>query len=58
MRENNQTIIIFNKFSGNFAIWLDSDLFHGSSRASDTFNNPCLSNAEQFECLYFEVWGK
>ena len=28
---------------GHFALWLDSELLHGSSGPSQTFANPCLS---------------
>lgn len=53
---------------GHFALWLDSELLHGSSGPSQTFANPCLSRRSnaasalggevgEFVCDVLEVWG-
>jgi hypothetical protein len=41
----------------NNAIRLNPDFSHGSSGASATFDSPCLASAQDFECLYVEIWG-
>jgi hypothetical protein len=42
---------------GHFALYLDEDLLNGSSSTSETFNNPCLSQTDQFEIKDIELWG-
>ena len=56
---------------GHFALWLDSELLHGSSGPSKTFANPCLcrrpdaavalegevDEVGEFVCDVLEVWG-
>lgn len=41
----------------HFALYLDSDLLNGSSLASDTYGNSCLSNTQEFEVKEIELWG-
>jgi hypothetical protein len=41
----------------NNAIRLNPDFSNGCSGASATFDSPCLASAQDFECLYVEVWG-
>jgi hypothetical protein len=42
---------------GHFALYLDEDLLNGSSSTSETFNNPCLSQTDQFKIKDVELWG-
>ncbi|XP_029307809.1 nuclear receptor coactivator 7 [Cottoperca gobio] len=41
---------------GGFGLWLDVDLYHGSSFSCPTFHNPCLSTHEDFIVQDLEVW--
>lgn len=42
---------------GHFALYLDGELLNGSSAASETFGNSCLSHTENFEVKEVELWG-
>ena len=42
---------------GHFGLWLDSELEHGNSNESSTFDNLPLGSAEEFEVVSVEVWG-
>ncbi|KNE70363.1 hypothetical protein AMAG_14503 [Allomyces macrogynus ATCC 38327] len=42
---------------GKFAIYLDSNLEHGKSNPTETFDNPVLASDTTFFCLDCEVWG-
>eukprot|EP00128_Syssomonas_multiformis_P017552 Colp12_sorted_trinity150504_noHs@34511 len=42
---------------GHFALWLDDELLHGSSRPTTTFGNTTLSPEIDFECEGVELWG-
>nr|GMC94721.1 oxidation resistance protein 1 [Ipomoea batatas] len=42
---------------GHFALYLDGDLLTGSSAASQTYGNSCLSCSEDFEVKEVELWG-
>ncbi|VFQ61957.1 unnamed protein product [Cuscuta campestris] len=42
---------------GHFALYLDGDLMTGSSAASETYGNPCLSSTEDFVVKEVELWG-
>ncbi|CAH8344566.1 unnamed protein product [Eruca vesicaria subsp. sativa] len=42
---------------GRFALYLDSELLHGSSACSDTFGNSCLANSQDFDVKHVELWG-
>jgi hypothetical protein len=45
-------------YSGGFAWYLDVDLTDGTSAASATYLNPCLTGKEeQFKVRCVEVWG-
>nr|XP_043632363.1 oxidation resistance protein 1 [Erigeron canadensis] len=41
----------------HFALYLDSDLLNGSSLASETYDNSCLSHTQEFEVKEVELWG-
>ncbi|XP_041107182.1 nuclear receptor coactivator 7-like isoform X8 [Polyodon spathula] len=41
---------------GHFGLWLDSDLYHGSSYPCETFCNETLSKKEDFIVQDIEVW--
>ncbi|XP_034730340.1 nuclear receptor coactivator 7 isoform X1 [Etheostoma cragini] len=41
---------------GGFALWLDTDLYHGSSFSCPTFRNASLSTHEDFIIQDLEVW--
>jgi len=42
---------------GNFGIYLDCDLFGGTSGNCETYGSPMLSSQEEFQCASLEVWG-
>lgn len=41
---------------GGFGLWLDADLYHGSSFSCPTFRNASLSTQEDFIVQDLEVW--
>lgn len=41
---------------GGFGLWLDADLYHGSSFSCPTFHNKSLSTQEDFIVQDLEVW--
>ncbi|XP_046857870.1 oxidation resistance protein 1-like isoform X2 [Xenia sp. Carnegie-2017] len=41
---------------GNFGLWLDEDLYNGSSHRCKTFNNEPLTVKEEFLCCGVEIW--
>ncbi|XP_030248347.1 nuclear receptor coactivator 7 isoform X1 [Sparus aurata] len=41
---------------GGFGLWLDADLYHGSSFSCPTFHNKSLSTQEDFVVQDLEVW--
>ncbi|KAI9271441.1 TLD-domain-containing protein [Sporodiniella umbellata] len=40
-----------------FGLWIDSDLAHGYTEPSETFDNPPLTLKNSFECIGLEIWG-
>lgn len=42
---------------GNFAIYLDGELNHGTSGPCATFSSPCLASQGQFICTEFELFS-
>lgn len=44
-------------FRGCFGLWLDGDLYHGSSHQCKTFGNRTLSSDEDFVVKSIECWG-
>ena len=43
--------------SGTFALWLDQQLYHGSSARCETFDNDVLAHSEDFLVMGLELWG-
>lgn len=41
---------------GNFGLWLDEDLYHGTTHYCKTFNNAPLTNKEDFVVCALECW--
>ncbi len=41
----------------NFALWLDSELVHGSSKPCETFGCPVLASNPEFIVQAMEVWA-
>ncbi|XP_016169334.1 oxidation resistance protein 1-like isoform X1 [Arachis ipaensis] len=39
----------------HFAVYLDGDLLNGSRSVSETYENPCLANSQDFEVKEVEV---
>ncbi|XP_072269340.1 oxidation resistance protein 1 [Pyxicephalus adspersus] len=44
-------------FRGEFALWLDGDLYHGRSHSCKTFGNTTLSKKEDFIVQDIEIWA-
>ncbi|NXL50016.1 OXR1 protein, partial [Podilymbus podiceps] len=42
---------------GEFALWLDGDLYHGRSHSCKTFGNHTLSKREDFIIQDIEIWA-
>uniref|UniRef100_A0A8C6RSG8 Oxidation resistance 1 n=1 Tax=Nannospalax galili TaxID=1026970 RepID=A0A8C6RSG8_NANGA len=45
------------EFEGEFALWLDGDLYHGRSHSCKTFGNRTLSKKEDFFIQDIEIWA-
>lgn len=41
---------------GNFGLWLDEDLYHGTTHSCKTFNNLPLTSKEDFVIVALECW--
>ncbi|XP_054478006.1 nuclear receptor coactivator 7 [Anoplopoma fimbria] len=53
---SNQESLQIGAGGGGFGLWLDADLYHGSSFSCPTFNNKSLSTQEDFTVRDLEVW--
>ena len=42
--------------SGHFAVWLDNDLFEGTSNQCHTFNSVSLASTSDFHVQALELW--
>ncbi|XP_039184712.1 oxidation resistance protein 1 isoform X1 [Crotalus tigris] len=49
--------LAFGGGGGEFALWLDGDLYHGRSHSCKTFGNRTLSKKEDFIIQDIEIWG-
>ncbi|XP_063780383.1 oxidation resistance protein 1 isoform X3 [Pseudophryne corroboree] len=49
--------LAFGGGGGEFALWLDGDLYHGRSHSCKTFGNPTLSKKEDFIVQDIEIWA-
>ncbi|XP_069813304.1 oxidation resistance protein 1 isoform X3 [Dendropsophus ebraccatus] len=49
--------LAFGGGGGEFALWLDGDLYHGRSHSCKTFGNTTLSKKEDFIVQDIEIWA-
>ncbi|XP_059527909.1 oxidation resistance protein 1 isoform X10 [Myotis daubentonii] len=49
--------LAFGGGGGEFALWLDGDLYHGRSHSCKTFGNNTLSKKEDFFIQDIEIWA-
>ncbi|XP_009890105.1 PREDICTED: oxidation resistance protein 1 isoform X2 [Charadrius vociferus] len=49
--------LAFGGGGGEFALWLDGDLYHGRSHSCKTFGNHTLSKQEDFIIQDIEIWA-
>uniref|UniRef100_A0A8C3BMW2 Oxidation resistance protein 1 n=1 Tax=Cairina moschata TaxID=8855 RepID=A0A8C3BMW2_CAIMO len=49
--------LAFGGGGGEFALWLDGDLYHGRSHSCKTFGNHTLSKKEDFIIQDIEIWA-
>ncbi|XP_064298315.1 oxidation resistance protein 1 isoform X8 [Phalacrocorax carbo] len=49
--------LAFGGGGGEFALWLDGDLYHGRSHSCKTFGNHTLSKREDFIIQDIEIWA-
>ncbi|GLD99360.1 hypothetical protein PINS_up008079 [Pythium insidiosum] len=42
---------------GNFGLYLDSDLSHGTTGPCETFSSRPLVSSQEFNCVQVELWG-
>ena len=54
--KGNSDSLAFGAGEGNFGLWLDEDLYHGSTHSCKTFNNEPLTNREDFFVCTLECW--
>jgi len=52
----NSESIVVGAGDGAFGLWLDQDLYHGSTHCCKTFNNEPLTNHEDFVVSALECW--
>jgi len=54
--KGNTDSLAFGAGEGNFGLWLDEDLYHGSSHRCKTFNNEPLTSRQDFVVCTLECW--
>lgn len=54
--KGNSDSLAFGAGEGNFGLWLDEDLYHGSTHSCLTFNNEPLAHHEDFVVCTLECW--
>ena len=54
--KGNSDSIVLGAGEGNFGLWLDEDLYHGSTHLCKTFNNELLSKNEDLVVSVLECW--
>ncbi|XP_062520406.1 nuclear receptor coactivator 7-like isoform X2 [Corticium candelabrum] len=42
---------------GHYGLWIDDNLYHGSTHCCTTFNNEDLTSQQEFICRSLEAWG-
>jgi hypothetical protein len=42
---------------GRYGLWIDDNLYHGSTQRCTTFNNEDLTSDKEFICQGLEAWG-
>uniref|UniRef100_A0A0P4WCB2 Oxidation resistance protein 1 n=2 Tax=Scylla TaxID=6760 RepID=A0A0P4WCB2_SCYOL len=55
VKGNNESLIVGGG-DGNFGLWLDGDLYQGRTQPCKTFNNPQLTDSEDFIIKAVECW--
>lgn len=54
--KGNSDSLVVGAGEGNFGLWLDEDLYHGTTNSCRTFNNEPLTNHEDFVVCALECW--
>lgn len=54
--KGNSDSLVVGAGDGNFGLWLDEDLYHGTSHICKTFNNEPLTHKEDFVVSALECW--
>ena len=55
--KGNLDSIVFGAGGGSYGLWLDGDLYHGRTRSCETFDNPILSDVEDFTVKGVEIYS-
>lgn len=54
--KGNADSIVIGAGEGNYGLWLDEDLYHGTTNSCKTFNNEPLTNRKDFVVSALECW--
>jgi hypothetical protein len=55
IRCDRQTLV-FGSSEGSYGIWIEGSLLRGTSKKSETFNNPILTKQRDFKIEMVELW--